>query len=656
VIRLNLLRTATLLPHALVRPLALLTTLILAVVLGLLLIKGTRMPERASSQRADPMLEKPGPTPATTKRKILDMWGEIQSEPTPTPGVTEPSQTPSVTLKEVFDYQLKDYKSKLDGLDANVKLQALFIMFTVLLILRRSDSLNLFGNQLPLQWLHLFVPLVILYLWLDFGFLLHGLIYSRIQGIKILETLSPSTVNLGKLLFRDSGFMDGWFLSFVDPSPTGIGAYSGIDHNFGKPTAAFLVIVFGTLISAAHACLIAIAFIGCRRYLRQPSSQFLSLYYVLPLLPIVFLIFSHIQFAYGGSNRNYIQLYIAFMTIPLVAILLWRSVIADREADPGSVHCLRRQRRLVSPDSPDRTTQYVDSLEVSSSVSLIGDSLSTAFYVGSFPGMLSRTWRAWKGTWFVGVADGRSETRSVFERLYEVTPMSAVLHATPRAKVDGGGNRGLLDLVTKTWHLSHQVDEVLIGEFPDLLLLWIGHNNINWSSKDESLSDESCEALSTQFAECYERQLRRLLKGAMINKKPTVIIVYGLINFESFFRARRDAEQRRSADSTQYPYLEKDYEYFAAMKPKHRSGMIQLAESYNKRIESMCGKLGTEIQESDVRLVYSDALSQVEITKADMLHDSDAWHPSPAGHKMLAQSAYDTIKKQLRYLGWVPES
>jgi lysophospholipase L1-like esterase len=568
----------------------------------------------------------------------------------------DPSQNPSVSLKDVFDYRFKDYKSKLDGLDANVKLQALFIVFTVLLILRRSDSLNLFGNQLPLQWLHFFVPIVVLYLWLNFGFLLHDLILSRIWGVNALKVLNPSTAGLGngKSLFRDSGFIDGWFLSFVDRR--GGGDYSGVNPNFWASTAAFLTLILGTLISAAHACLIAITFIGCRRYLRQLSSRFLLVYYALPLVPIVFLIASHIQFAYGGSNRNYIEVYIAFMTIPLVAILLWMSVIVDREVDPASVQCLRRQRRLADPGSLGRTTQYADSVEASGTISLIGDSLSTGFYVGALLGMLSRMWRAWKDTWFIGVPNGGLEIQSVFERLNEVATISAVLHATPRAKVDAGGNRGLVDLVTNTWHLSHQVDEVLIGEFPDLLLLWIGHNNIDWRSGVENLTGESCEALSDEFAKFYMRQLRRLLEGAVISKKPIVIIVYGLINFESFFRARIEAERRRKEDSTQYPYLEKNYDYFASLRPEHRSGMIQLAESYNTRMKNMCRELKKEIQESAVLLIYSDALSKAEITAADMLHESDAWHPSPAGHKILAQSAYDTIKEHLMYLGWQSKS
>jgi lysophospholipase L1-like esterase len=265
-------------------------------------------------------------------------------------------------------------------------------------------------------------------------------------------------------------------------------------------------------------------------------------------------------------------------------------------------------------------------------------------------------WRAWKGSWFVGAPGGRLETRGVFERLCEITPLSAVLHATARAQVDAGGRHGILDRATNAWHLSHQVDEVLIGEFPDLLLLWIGHNNIDWRFRVKDLTDESCDSLSAEFVEDYARQMRRLLKGAVRSRKLVVIIVYGLINFKSFFDARREAERRREDNPAVYPYLEKDYDYFVSMRPEHRDGMVRLAECYNKSLKDMCEKLGKEIQESDVRLVYSDALSRAEITGADMLSESDAWHPSPAGHSLLAEAAYHTIKEQLKYLGWEPEA
>jgi len=632
---LSFLRTATLLPHALVRPLALVSALILAMLTVVLAFWLVNEAPRNARQRPRSINTEASPSPM------------IASGPTPI-------STPVVTLKDMFDYQLNNYKANVDQLVANMKLQALFIVFTVLLVLRRSDSLSLFGNQLPLQWLHLFTPIVMIYLWLNFGFLLDSLIHTRLWAIEVLKADSSLATHYGKLLFQDSGFVDGWFLSFVDSAGINPGDYSGIDHNSHTSTAILMLLVFGTLLSALHACMIAIVFIGCRRYLRDLSSRFLPIYYGPPLVLLVILVVSHFQFAYGGSNRNYMQLYIPAVTIIWLAILLWVSVLIDTKVDPASVECLRRQRRLVNPGPPRMGHQHRNSPTVPT-MALIADSLSTGFYVGSVPEMLPRMWRAWKGTWFVSEQGNQVEICSIFERLSKVTPISAIVHASARATVDAGGSRTLVDLLTNTRHLSYQVDEVLLGEFPDLLLVWIGHNDIDWRSRCKEFTDESCEILSTEFIDCYRKQMERLLKDALTSKKHIVIIVYGLINFESFFEARAQAEQRRQADATQFPYLEKDHDYFPSMRPEHRSGMSQLAQRCNEKLEEMCDELNEAVRRSDILMVYSDALSKAEIREADMLHQSDAWHPSSAGHRVLAQSAYEPIKEQLSYLGWGPE-
>jgi lysophospholipase L1-like esterase len=635
----------------------------LAVVLALMLVRDVphSAAHRAQTIRREESLKRAESLKIEEFPKLVESLNREESlkrEARPAPPIEaspNPSPTPVVTLKEVFDYGLADYKAKLDQLDANIKLQALFIVFTVLLVLRRSDSLNLFGNQLPLQWLHLFVPVAMIYLWLNFGFMLDYLIHSRLWGVESLKVHSPSMADYGKLLFQDSGFVDGWFLSFIDTKCINgkcinPGDYSGIDHNSQTSTATLLVLVFGTLLSAAHAGIIGMAFIGCRRYLRRLSRRFFLLYYLLPLIPIALLIVSHLQFVYGGSNRNYIQLYIAFMTIPLVAILLWVSVVVDSKVDPDSVACLRRQRRLEKR----RSIHDDDDLRFKT-MALLGDSLSTRFYVGSLPGMLLRMWRAWKGTWFAAAPADKLEIGSIFERLSTLAPISATVHASARAKVDADGNRTLFDLLSNTRHLSHQVDEVLLGEFPDLLLLWIGHNNIDWHSRVPELTDQSCDDLATEFTNCYKHQLERLLKGALRSKKRIVLVVYGLINFESFFQARAEAERLRTADPTKYPYLEKDYEYFSSMKPEHRNGMVRLAQLCNEKLKEMCRGLDEEIRKSDVLLSYSDALSRAEISEAQMINQSDAWHPSSAGHRVLAERGYEPIKEEFSYLGWAGE-
>lgn len=67
-------------------------------------------------------------------------------------------------LKDIFDERLKRYQSNVDQLYSNLQLRALFAFLSLLLVLSRSSTLQVFGNTVPLRWLHLFIPAVMVYL------------------------------------------------------------------------------------------------------------------------------------------------------------------------------------------------------------------------------------------------------------------------------------------------------------------------------------------------------------------------------------------------------------------------------------------------------------------------------------------------------------
>jgi hypothetical protein len=278
---------------------------------------------------------------------IASVWLCLGNPPYPTDVNQTINVEPSNELATLSDAYIKDYKDTLTRLDSNIALQAFLIVTTVLLVIRQSDSLTLFGNSIPLSWLHFFVPVLALALWLALGFILHELIWGRIGAVDIITTLRRPTMELQKARLRDAGFIDGWFVSFVDPLGKD---YSGINRGFAAGTAAVLVLLLGTLISAAHASILAILPISCRRYLPGTSKERLSWYYFAPFPPLLVLLLSYFQFAYRGANRNWLQLYVAALTMPLMAILLWLSMIVDRKFDAESVQCLRRQRSRTCLD------------------------------------------------------------------------------------------------------------------------------------------------------------------------------------------------------------------------------------------------------------------------------------------------------------------
>lgn len=558
-------------------------------------------------------------------------------------------------LQRVFDATLKDYKANLERFEANLQLHALFIVITLLLIVRRADSLALLGNQVPLQWLHLFVPVVFAYLWLSFGFLLDALIEGRLHGIEIYQLMHPQAGNDGRILFQDAGFIDGWFVKYVGSGS--IGGNVEEQENFLASTAAFLVVVLGTLVSTAHACFLAMPAIGCRRYLRRlMPTAWLPLHHLLPLVPLALLFVSHYQFAYGGQNQNWIQLYIAALTGPLTLLLLWLALIADCSQYPEGVSCLRRGRPWHQPGKVTHSRDPAaadDGTGRALSMSLLGDSLSTGFHLGPIRTMLGQVWSSRPSGWFCEAGSAPEQDRPVDNILQLAAPYGPIslrLHASPMARVDSGQRRSLLDRIKNTWHYSHQVDELLAGPLPDVVLLWIGHNNVDWRQQFEDAHPETLSASAEQFARDFRRQLDRIIEGAIATDRTIRIVVFGLVGFRSFFRVRRQAEDLHDQDPSLFPFLHTGYQYFESMKPEHREGMIHLADSYDLELQRVCEHLATDLRGSRVELTYSDALNQADLGTPESLHAADAWHPSLLGHSILARAAFVAIEPQLQAL------
>jgi hypothetical protein len=251
---------------------------------------------------------------------ILAFWRSGGKPAHATDGL-DPIPTRPSYLAPLLDYQLKNYKENLAKLDSNLRLQAFFIALTVLLIVaHKTKSLSLFNNDIPLSWLHIFVPILLIYLWLTFGFILQQVISDRILGVQLIEALARPTMNLEKRMFRDAGFIDCWFMKFVD-NGGGAHDYSGLSSTHGSfYPVTLLVMVVGTLLSAVQASILTIMPIFWLRYVQ---GRFASLWWLSPILPLFFLLSSNIYFAYAGKNRNWFQLYMALATIPLMAFLLW---------------------------------------------------------------------------------------------------------------------------------------------------------------------------------------------------------------------------------------------------------------------------------------------------------------------------------------------
>ncbi|MGC1322584.1 MAG: SGNH/GDSL hydrolase family protein [Candidatus Udaeobacter sp.] len=291
-------------------------------------------------------------------------------------------------------------------------------------------------------------------------------------------------------------------------------------------------------------------------------------------------------------------------------------------------------------------------------IAILGDSVCTSVYISS---PWSTLWRARTSrgkNWFLHL-DTAPSICSVSKGLETITPFVAIEYAGVGALVDDEYCRqNLLRRILGTRNFSGQVGELLRARrFPDLILISIGHNNVDWTWRCplDELHDpeERLQRLSKEFRQNYARELQRLLNHARVQQHRVAIVVYGLINFESYFKGREEAERLRESDTTLYPHLETTYKYFISFHPSYRLNLIRLAAMVNEGVRAIVEALNREFvhQTERIQLRYSNALATADLSRAKLLHPIDGWHASVEGHNVLADAAFSDLKASLEFLG-----
>jgi lysophospholipase L1-like esterase len=291
-------------------------------------------------------------------------------------------------------------------------------------------------------------------------------------------------------------------------------------------------------------------------------------------------------------------------------------------------------------------------------VAMLGDSACMGIYVSS---PWSTFWRAHTSrgkNWFLHL-DPAPSICSVSKGLETITPFVAIECAGIGAMVDHEhSHQNLLRRILGTRNFSGQVDKLLRARrFPDLILISIGHNNVDWAWRcpPHELAEpaERLKRLSKDFRQNYSRDLRRLIEGARIQKHRVAIVVYGLINFESYFKGREAAERLRESNLTLYPHLETTYKYLISFHPDYRRNLIRLTSMATEELRAMVEALNREFvhQNEQIQLRYSNALATADLSRAELLHPIDGWHASVEGHNVLADAAFGDLKTSLEFLG-----
>jgi hypothetical protein len=130
------------------------------------------------------------------------------------------------------------------------------------------------------------------------------------------------------------------------------------------------------------------------------------------------------------------------------------------------------------------------------------------------------------------------------------------------------------------------------------------------------------------------------------------IVVFGLANLETFFKARRKAEALHAKNPALYPYFESGNRSFESLKSPYQNNMVRLGLMLNGEMRAMVSDLDRQLaHNSNVRVQYSDALAKVNFSRLELINPADAWHPSIEGHKALAAAAFNALGPSLKFLG-----
>jgi lysophospholipase L1-like esterase len=290
-------------------------------------------------------------------------------------------------------------------------------------------------------------------------------------------------------------------------------------------------------------------------------------------------------------------------------------------------------------------------------LAMIGDSVCMDIYISSPWSTLWRARRSRGKNWFLHLG-AAPRIKSISKNLETITPFVAIECAGVGALVDYEDCRqNLFRRMLGTRNFSGQVDELVRAHrFPDLILISIGHNDVDWAwqcpSHELDTPEQRLERLSKELWQNYARELRRLADCARIQQHRVAIVVYGLINFESYFKGRAAAERLRESDTTLYPHLETTYKHLVSFHPRYRGNLIRLAAMVNEKLRAMVEEFNREFvdQSQRIQLRYSNALATADLSRAELLHPVDGWHASVEGHNVLGQAAFNDLRASLDFL------
>jgi len=172
------------------------------------------------------------------------------------------------------------------------------------------------------------------------------------------------------------------------------------------------------------------------------------------------------------------------------------------------------------------------------------------------------------------------------------------------------------------------------------------------SPEERKHPEKRLAEMATRFRQSYTETLRPIVDRAKTENHRVAIVIFGLANIDAYLQARRRAEILHAKNPKLYPHLDSGERTFESLKPPYQKNMTRLSLMLNAEMRTMIGELDRELRDHpSVRVQYSDGLTKVDLSRLELIHPVDAWHPSTKGHTALAEAAFRALTPSLDFLG-----
>lgn len=281
-------------------------------------------------------------------------------------------------------------------------------------------------------------------------------------------------------------------------------------------------------------------------------------------------------------------------------------------------------------------------------ISCIGNSITSDFYVSSWPRMLVKMWSKQENNWFVN-KERKNKINSIYERINKKIPATFLLYGAPGAAISVKGN-SLIDYIINRRHFFRQVNELIRNNnFPDLIFFWGGHDALDWTRHLGLTNKQLC----SKFKRDLEVELRKICEAAIKQNKKVSVLAPSFLNLKPYLKIRDLIYEKKKKNEMIFPYFEEAIESYKAVNRINSKRTSDLVLEMNKVIKNTVLYLQKHYKsKNNLKISFIDLSSRTKTYSINSVHPQDGFHLSFEGHRRIAAIMYPEVRKQLHFLGY----